>query len=114
VDGIYAHEMGLFEHLLTGLAAIKGVEIRGTKRLDRRVATLSMTVENYDAADVGTLLDVDYEIQTRTGLHCAPLIHQHHGTVPRGTVRFSLGPFNTEEHVATAIKAVAEISAERN
>jgi len=114
VNNIYAHEMGLFEHLLTGLADIKGVEIKGTSRLDRRVATLSMTVDNYDASDVGTLLDVDYEIQTRTGLHCAPLIHQHHGTVPRGTVRFSLGPFNTKEHVETAIKAVAEISSERN
>jgi selenocysteine lyase/cysteine desulfurase len=57
---------------------------------------------------------VEYGIQTRTGLHCAPLIHEHHGTAPRGTVRFSFGPFNEEQHVEAAVRAVAEIAADRN
>ena len=74
---------------------------------------MSVTVANYDASDVGTILDVEYGILTRTGLHCAPLIHEHHGSTPRGTVRFSVGPFNTEEHVEAAIKAVTEIAADR-
>ncbi len=99
--------------LLTGFKEIKGVKIWGTENLTNRVATLSMTVANYDASDIGVLLDVDYGIQTRTGLHCAPLIHEHHGTAPRGTVRFSVGPFNTKEHIETAIKAVREIAANR-
>ena len=81
--------------------------------VENRVATLSATVENFDPSDVGTMLDVDYEIQTRTGLHCAPLIHEHLGTTPRGSVRFSVGPFNTEEHIDAAIKAVDEIAAQR-
>ena len=112
-QAIYEHEMGLFTRLQEGLDGVKGVKLWGTKRLDARVATLSMTVENYDASDVGTILDVEYGIQTRTGLHCAPLIHEHHGTVPRGTIRMSVGPFNTEEHVDAAIRAVAEIAADR-
>ena len=53
------------------------------------------------------------DIQTRTGLHCAPLIHEHHGTTPRGTIRLSVGPFNTSEHIETAIKAVVEVAADR-
>lgn len=110
---IYKHEMELFEALQTGLGEIKGVKLWGTENLKNRVATLSMSVENYDAQDVGTILDVEYGIQTRTGLHCAPLIHEFHGSAPRGTVRFSVGPFNTKEHVETAIKAVAEIAADR-
>ncbi len=114
METIYAHEMGLFKQLQEGLAEIKGVTIRGTKRLEQRVATMSITIDNYDASDVGTILDVDYGIQTRTGLHCAPLIHDHHGTSPRGTVRFSVGPFNTEDHIDQAVKAVQEISADRN
>jgi len=113
IDSIYAHEMELLEMLQAGFAEIKGVKFWGTRKLKNRVATLSMTVENYDAQDVGTILDVEYGIQTRTGLHCAPLIHEHHGTVPRGTVRFSAGPFNTVEQVETAIRAVAEIVADR-
>jgi cysteine desulfurase/selenocysteine lyase len=110
LQDIHQHEIGLLGMLQEGLAGIDGVTIWGTKSLERRVATMSVTVGDRDAGDVGTILDVDYGIQTRTGLHCAPLIHEHYGTAPRGTVRFSMGPFNTEEHIATAIKAVAEIA----
>jgi cysteine desulfurase family protein len=113
LENVHRHEIELLGMLQEGLSEIEGVTIWGTKDLERRVATLSMTVENYDASDVGTILDVDYCIQTRTGLHCAPLIHEHHGTTPRGTVRFSIGPFNTEEHIETAIRAIAEIAADR-
>ena len=111
---LYDHEMELFALLQDGLADIPGVHLHGTRRLDRRVATLSATVDNYDASDVGTLLDVDHGVQTRTGLHCAPLAHEHHGTAPRGTVRFSIGPFNTREHIETAIAGMTRIAASRS
>jgi cysteine desulfurase/selenocysteine lyase len=92
---------------------VEGVRICGTRNLTERVATLSITMDNYDPSDVGTILDVDYGIQTRTGLQCAPLIHEHMGTTPRGTVRFSVGPFTTGEQIETAVKAVGEIAADR-
>jgi cysteine desulfurase/selenocysteine lyase len=114
LSSIYGHEMELLTRLQEGLGDIKGVNIHGTKRLDRRVATLSVTVDGYDPSDVGTLLDVDYDVITRTGLQCAPLVHEHHGTSPRGTVRFSVGPFNTLEHIDTAIHAMRKIAATRN
>jgi len=113
IDNIYAHEMKLFTRLQDGLGEIPGIKFWGTKNLENRVATLSISVANYDAQDVGVILDVEYGIQTRTGLHCAPLVHEHHGSTPRGTVRISVGAFNTEEHIETAIKAVAEIAADR-
>jgi cysteine desulfurase family protein len=113
IDSIYRHEMELLGRLQEGLAAIPGVTLWGTRRLTNRVATLSMTVANYDASDVGTLLDVEYNILTRTGLHCAPLIHEHHGSAPRGTVRFSIGPFNTREDIELAVKAVTQLAADR-
>jgi cysteine desulfurase family protein len=113
LNKIYKHEIGLFEKLQTGLSEIKGIKLWGTTSLKNRCATLSASVEGYDAQDVGTILDVEYGIQTRTGLHCAPLIHDFYGSAPRGTVRFSIGPFNTEEHIDTALKAVAEIAADR-
>jgi cysteine desulfurase / selenocysteine lyase len=113
MDQIRAHEMALLGQLQEGLAEIPGVTLWGPRRLTDRVPTLSATVANYDASDVGTLLDVEYNILTRTGLHCAPLIHEHHGTTPRGTVRFSIGPFNTPEQIAATIKAVAQLAADR-
>ncbi len=113
VENIHEHEMKLLGILQEGLSQIPGVTIYGTKSLENRVPTLSMTLENYDAADVGAFLDVDHDILTRTGLHCAPLIHEHYGTAPRGTVRFSPGPFNTEDQILKALQAVEAIQAQR-
>ncbi len=114
LEEIHAREMRLLGILQDGLTNISGVTLHGTQKLKNRVATLSMSVENFDASDVGTFLDVDFNILTRTGLHCAPLMHQHYGTTPRGTVRFSIGPFNNEEQVREAVRAVEKISAQRN
>jgi cysteine desulfurase/selenocysteine lyase len=113
LSNIHEHEMTLLGMLQDGLSEIRGVTVRGTTSLKNRVATMSVTVDNYDPSDIGTILDVEYNIQTRTGLHCAPLIHKHMGTTPRGTVRFSVGPFNTKDHIETAIKAVAQTAADR-
>ena len=111
---ILRHELELLALLEEGLAAIRGVHLHGTRRLDRRVAVCSVTVDGYDPSDVGTILDVEYRVQTRTGLQCAPLLHDHFGTSPRGTVRFSVGPFNTREHIETAVRAMEQIAADRN
>ena len=113
VEEIHRYEMELLAELQAGLAGIEGVVLRGTQNLERRVATLSFTVAGYDPEDVGTILDVDYGILTRTGLQCAPLIHEHHGTTPRGTVRASIGPFNTREQIQAMIHAVAAVAADR-
>lgn len=113
IESIHHHEIELLDLLQAGLSEIEGVTIHGTTSLVNRVPTLSMSVENYDAADVGAFLDVDHDILTRTGLHCAPLLHEHYGTAPRGTVRFSIGPFNTKDQVLHAVNAVEKIQAQR-
>ena len=103
--------MELLAQLQAGLAEIGGVTIHGTSRLDRRVATLSITVGDLDPGETSRLLDAEHGIQTRSGLQCAPLIHEHMGTAPRGTVRMSIGPYNTKDQIETAVRAVGEIAA---
>ena len=112
IVSIYAHEMELFASLQGGLAGIEGVTLHGTTGLENRLPVLSFTVAGRDPADIGTLLDVDYTIAARTGLQCAPLIHQQMGTGERGTVRLSVGPMNRASDVDSAVAAVAEIAAE--
>ena len=112
MQNIYSHEMELFARLQEGLSQIEGVTLHGTTSLKRRLPALSLTVEGRDPADVGTLLDVEYNVATRTGLHCAPLIHEQVGTAPRGTVRMSIGPMNKAEDIVAGIAAVAEIAAD--
>ncbi len=61
-------------------------------------------------SDIGHRLDCQYAIMTRVGLHCAPGAHRTIGTSPLGTVRMSLGYGNTQEQVAVAVGAIAEIA----
>jgi cysteine desulfurase family protein len=113
LDEIYRHEMELFSTLQESLQAIDGVTIHGTTRLTDRLPVLSITVEGWDPSDVGTLLDGDHNVACRTGLQCAPLIHDHMGTSPRGTVRLSVGPMNTADDIEAAIRGVEDIAAAR-
>lgn len=114
LEAIGEHEMHLTQMLCDGLRGIPGVSLYCQDDLTNHIGVMAFNVDGMDAADVGTMLDVDYNILCRTGLHCAPLVHEQLGTAKiRGAVRFGIGPFNTEEHIQTAIRAVGEIAALR-
>ena len=111
IDNIHAREMKLASKLVHELQAIDGVRLYCCESLSAHLATIAMNIEGVEAADVGTMLDVDHDVATRTGLHCAPLVHQQLGTAKiHGTVRFSIGAFNTEEDIDAAVKGIREIS----
>lgn len=111
---VHAHEMKLTAMLRDGLAGIPGVVMYCQDDLADHIGVLAFNIEGVEAGDVGTMLDVDYNIATRTGLHCAPLVHEQLGTDKvHGAVRFGIGPFNTEEHIRAAVNAVSEIAAAR-
>jgi cysteine desulfurase/selenocysteine lyase len=112
VEEIHSREMKLWEKLRDGLSQIENVTLYCAGSPDDKIAVLSFNVEGWESADVGTMLDVDYNIACRTGLHCAPLVHRQIGTEEiHGTVRVGIGPFNTEEHIDAAIEAVEDIAA---
>jgi cysteine desulfurase family protein len=112
IDTVFAEEMRLWRKLRDGLAEIDGVTLYCADSPEDHLAVLSFNVDGWEAGDVGTMLDVDYNIACRTGLQCAPLVHAQLGTDKlHGTVRLSIGPFNTEDHVDSAIEAVGEIAA---
>ncbi|NLP04363.1 aminotransferase class V-fold PLP-dependent enzyme [Candidatus Fermentibacteria bacterium] len=111
IDRIHGREIELWERLRRGLQAIDGVITYCAEDTENQNPVLSMNIEGIEAGDVGTMLDVDHGIATRTGLQCAPLVHAQLGTDRiHGTVRFSVGPFNTEEHIDKAVEAVREIA----
>ena len=111
IENVHTCEMRLAQRLVGGLRQIEGVELYCCDSLDNHLSTILMNLEGVDPSDIGVMLDVDHNIATRTGLHCAPLVHTQLGTVQRdGGVRFSIGAFNTEEEVDAAIAAIADIS----
>jgi cysteine desulfurase/selenocysteine lyase len=112
IHNIHEHEMKLTKMLRDGLQDVEGVTLYCQGDLTDHIGIFLFNIDGFEALNVGTLLDVDYSIASRTGLHCAPLIHEHLGTAEiHGAVRFGLGPFNTEEQIHTAIEAVKEIAA---
>ena len=111
IASVHAREMHLAHRLVDGLRQIEGVRLYCCDSLDNHLSTILMNLEGVDPGDVGVMLDVDHNIATRTGLHCAPLVHTQLGLVERdGGVRFSIGAFNTAEQVDLAIAAIAEIA----
>jgi cysteine desulfurase/selenocysteine lyase len=108
---IHVHEMKLLGMLRDGLREINGVTLYCQDDLANHIGILSFNVDGLEAGDTGTMLDVDYNIATRTGLHCAPLVHKQLGTdMIHGSVRFGIGPFNTTGDIESAIKAVGDIA----
>ncbi|MBU1317658.1 MAG: aminotransferase class V-fold PLP-dependent enzyme [candidate division Zixibacteria bacterium] len=111
IDAIYAHEMKLCTRLVESFKQIDGVIAYCCDSLNDHLATLTVNIDGLEAGDVGIMLDVDFNIAIRTGLHCAPLVHRQLGIDKiHGGVRFSIGPFNTEDHIDAAIEAMAEIA----
>jgi len=113
IDSIHIREMGLLARLRDGLSSLDRLEIYNAKDLSEHVALLTTNVKGMDPSDVGAILDGDFGIAVRVGLHCAPLAHETIGTFPHGGVRFSIGPFNTEEEIDRAVEAMAEIAPSR-
>lgn len=114
IHAIHEHEMKLTTRLRDGLRAIDRVTLYCQDDLSNHIAVLLFNIDGLDAGDTGTMLDVDHNIACRTGLHCAPRVHEQLGTAKiHGGVRFGIGPFNTEAHIDHAIAAVKEIAALR-
>jgi len=114
LEAIEAHEMGLMRMLVDGLREIPGVRLYCQDDLTNHIAVMMFNVEGFEAGNTGTILDVDYNIACRTGLHCAPIVHEQLGTDKvQGGVRFGIGPFNTEAHIQAAIEGVREIAEAR-
>ena len=113
IENIYNKERILTRIFLEEIGKLdpKGEKIKlvGKKTEEGRTAVVSIQTPGRDVSEVAYLLDKNYGIMTRVGLHCAPSAHQTLGTYPTGTVRFSFGYFNTEEEVLFAVKALEEI-----
>ena len=66
-------------------------------------------VKDIDSSIVANILNEQFGICVRSGLHCAPLVHKKLGTMSQGAVRASLDFFNTYEEIDNLISALIKI-----
>jgi cysteine desulfurase family protein len=71
---------------------------------------LSFNIKGIQPDDVNYILRSSFDIESRSGLHCAPLIHRYLGTAPAGTVRVSPSFFTTDDEIESFINAVKQIT----
>jgi len=111
MDAIRRKEQALLTRFLQGIGDIPGLKLYGDFSRAERCAIAALNLGDWDSARVSDALSLHYGIQTRSGGHCAPLMHRALGTEKQGAVRFSFSHFNTEEEIdmaAAALRTLAE------
>lgn len=114
IEPIRQYETLLIGNLIEGLREIPGISFYGPENLTDRMATLSFNIKGLSPSEVASRLENESGILCRPGLHCAPSAHKTIGTFPEGTIRFSLGCFNTLEEVRHAIEAIDHMARSKN
>jgi len=106
LGAIRAYEERLTGQLLDGLTALDGVRVYGPDTAHERTALVSFTLAKMSPSEAALILGDEHGILCRPGLHCAPGAHKSIGTFPEGTIRFSLGFFNTPDQIDLALQAL--------
>lgn len=106
----HAHELRLRRRLIDGIASSKSVRLFAADLPDELVVgVVSFVVAGFDPQEMAAILDQDFQIQVRAGLHCAPGAHRSLGTLEGGgTIRVSFGPTTTEDEVDRLLDAMRQ------
>ena len=110
MDAIRSHEEDLAERLVAGLLEISGVTVYRAANGARQAPVISFNLQGWNPGELGVTLDQAFDIQARSGLHCAPSTHKVLGTFPRGTVRVSVGPSNSKDDIDLTLSAVQQMA----
>jgi len=106
---VAAAELALVHELADWLAERPSFKVYGAAA-QRRVPLLSFELGGVDSSLVAELLDRDFDICVRAGLHCAAAAHKTLGTLKRGLLRVSFSSFNTRDELSQLFAALDEIS----
>ena len=111
IEAIHAHDKQLAARLLDGLREIDVVRVHGPQSTTDRTGVVSVTVEGYTPQELAAVMESAYGIECRSGLQCAPRMHDSLGTTAGGgTLRFSPGYATTTEEIDLVISAMQEVA----
>ncbi len=106
-NDVFKHENSLTSCLINKLKDIENIVVYAPENTMDLLGIISINIEGYNPADIGSILSNEFDIAVRTGYHCSPFVHEFIGSNKfYGTVRISLGAFNTEDDVDKLIEAL--------
>jgi len=104
-QNIIKKEEKLSKYLYNSLKNLEFLKIY-SKADTSNIVTFNM--DNFDSATVANILN-DEKICVRSGLHCAPLVHEYFGTLDSGAVRVSIDFNNTFAEIDMLINVLKKI-----
>lgn len=110
IEKIMKHDRELSCYFYDSIKNIENIKFYGNYETDNRVSIVALNIGNIDSSKISDILSNDYNIATRPGAHCSPLMHESLETVNQGIARFSFSYFNTFEEIEKGIEAIKEIS----
>lgn len=110
IEKIREHKNNLIESFYDGVKNIQGIKLFSRNEASRNSGIIALNVEGLESTEVSYILDKKYGIETRAGLHCAPMAHTTLGTLKSGIVRFSFSYFNVIEEIEYTVGALEKIS----
>lgn len=109
---LYQKEQELMWSFYRQVCEIPLVRVYGDFEQKKRAPIVTLNIGDYEAGLVSDELLTRFEIATRAGAHCAPLMHEALGTKEQGAVRFSFSHFNTMDEINRGIEAVRILATE--
>ena len=118
VDSIRAHEEELMRTMIdalqNGAPDHHSLRYFGPKNIADRCGVFSVRIDGHTPNDLANILENQFGLLTRAGIHCAPLAHKTIGTHHLGgTTRLSFGAFTTAQDVKYAADALCKLANEQ-
>lgn len=108
-EKIYQHEMSYAKYIYKNLEKIDDIRLyTPAPETNKTMPIISFNLKDYTSEKVANELAKE-EICVRGGYHCAPLAHEHFGTIDSGTVRISPGCFNNEKECTRLINVIKNL-----
>ena len=107
INNFGEHLYNLTSNLINGLNNIPLVKCYSKPN---KAGICAFSIENLPSSDCADILNSDYDIAVRGGLHCAPLMHKYLHTENGGLIRASLSAQNTTREINFFLSAIEKIA----
>lgn len=103
------HTQKDFHDLISGIMKLPHIKVFAANSFKNQGGIFSINHFAMDSSAFASLLFKKYRIETRAGLHCAPLAHKTLGTFPNGTVRIAPSVYHGENTFEYLLRALCEV-----